>query len=58
MQETQSIMKRDIEIKDYANQEITVAYLYYEDKQVGLGEEFLAHLTTYFRCNRQKVGCF
>lgn len=38
----------DLEIKDYANQEITFAYLYYEDKRIGLGEEFLAHLTTYF----------
>jgi len=41
-------MKYGIEIKDYANQEITLAYLYYEDKRAGLGEEFLAHLTIYF----------
>ncbi len=48
MQETLSIMKYDIEIKDYADQEIMVAYIYYQDKRIGLGEEFLDHLTTYF----------
>ncbi|MCF6348894.1 MAG: type II toxin-antitoxin system RelE/ParE family toxin [Flavobacteriaceae bacterium] len=41
-------MKYTLEIKDYANEEIRSAYLYYEDKRVGLGEEFLKHLNIYF----------
>jgi len=48
-------MEYDIEIKDYANHEITLAYLYYEDKRKGLGEEFLSHLTTFF-CKNTKVS--
>ena len=37
-----------LEIKNEANLEITEAYLYYEKKRIGLGEEFLSHLDTYF----------
>ncbi len=37
-----------LEVKDEANIEIIEAYLYYELKRVGLGEEFLEHLDTYF----------
>ncbi|MCF6295513.1 MAG: type II toxin-antitoxin system RelE/ParE family toxin [Flavobacteriaceae bacterium] len=37
-----------LEVKDEANLEIVVAYLYYEEKRRGLGEEFLEHLDTYF----------
>lgn len=35
-------------IKDEANLEIIEAYLYYEEKRIGLGEEFLEHLDIYF----------
>lgn len=35
-------------VKDEANLEIIKAYLYYEEKRTGLGEEFLEHLDTYF----------
>lgn len=41
-------MKYDIEIKDLANLETIEAYLYYEEKRIGLGEEFLEHLDIYF----------
>jgi len=37
-----------LEVKDEANLEIIEAYLYYEEKRAGLGEEFLDHLDTYF----------
>lgn len=37
-----------LEVKNEANLEIIEAYLYYEEKRIGLGEEFLAHLDTYF----------
>lgn len=37
-----------IEVKESANVEIIEAYLYYEEKRTGLGEEFLEHLDTYF----------
>jgi len=37
-----------LEVKDEANLEIIEAYLYYEDKRTGLGEEFLEHLDIYF----------
>ena len=37
-----------LEIKDHANLEIIEAYLYYEEKRLGLGEEFLEHLNVYF----------
>lgn len=37
-----------LEVKDDANLEIIEAYLYYEEKRIGLGEEFLEHLDTYF----------
>mgnify|MGYP001199830451 FL=1 len=37
-----------LEIKDHANLEIIEAYLYYEEKRLGLGEEFLEHLSVYF----------
>lgn len=37
-----------LEIKHEANLEIVQAYLYYEEKRLGLGEEFLEHLDTYF----------
>lgn len=38
-----------LEIKHEANIEIIEAYLYYEDKRNRLGEEFLAHLDSYFK---------
>ena len=38
-----------LEIKNEANLEIIEAYLYYEKKRIGLGEEFLAHLDIYFK---------
>jgi hypothetical protein len=41
-------MTYDLEVKDEANLEIIEAYLYYEEKRKGLGEEFLVHLDTYF----------
>ena len=41
-------MTYDLEIKDAANQEIIQAYLYYENKRIGLGEQFLKHLDSYF----------
>ena len=41
-------MEYEIEIKNEANLEAINAYLYYEDKRIGLGEEFLAHLDSYF----------
>jgi len=37
-----------LEVKEEANSEIIEAYLYYEAKRIGLGEEFLEHLDTYF----------
>lgn len=37
-----------LEIKNEANIEIIKAYLYYEEKRMGLGEEFLEHLDAYF----------
>lgn len=37
-----------LEVKDEANLEIIEAFLYYEEKRIGLGEEFLEHLDTYF----------
>ncbi|QJP34266.1 type II toxin-antitoxin system RelE/ParE family toxin [Nonlabens sp. Ci31] len=41
-------MKCSLEIKDEANLETIEAYLYYEGKRTGLGEEFLEHLSIYF----------
>lgn len=41
-------MSYTLEVKYEANLEITNAYLYYEEKREGLGEEFLAHLEMYF----------
>lgn len=41
-------MAYDLEVKDEANVEIIEAYLYYEEKRIGLGEELLEHLDTYF----------
>jgi plasmid stabilization system protein ParE len=37
-----------LDVKDEANIEIIEAFLYYEEKRTGLGEEFLEHLDTYF----------
>ncbi|MEX0995655.1 MAG: type II toxin-antitoxin system RelE/ParE family toxin [Flavobacteriaceae bacterium] len=37
-----------LEVKNEANLEIIEAYLYYEEKRSGLGEEFLEHLDIYF----------
>jgi hypothetical protein len=37
-----------LEVKSEANIEIIEAYLYYEEKRTGLGEEFLEHLDLYF----------
>ena len=36
-------------IKDGAQLEIIEAFLYYEEKQEGLGESFLDHLDSYFK---------
>lgn len=41
-------MAYSLEIKDEANLEIIEAYCYYEEKRIGLGEEFLEHLDVYF----------
>ena len=41
-------MEYILEVKDEANLEIIEAYLYYEEKRIGLGEEFLEHLNIYF----------
>ena len=41
-------MKYTLEIKEEANQEITASYLYYQEKRIGLGEEFLEQLSIYF----------
>jgi hypothetical protein len=41
-------MAYNLEIKNEANLEIIEAFLYYEDKRIGLGEEFLEHLDIYF----------
>jgi hypothetical protein len=46
-------MTYTLEVKNEANIEIIEAYLYYEEKRTGLGEEFLEHLETYF--NRIKI---
>lgn len=37
-----------VEVSEDANLEIAQAYLYYEEKREGLGEEFLEHLDIYF----------
>jgi hypothetical protein len=37
-----------LEVKQEANVEIIEAYLYYEEKRIGLGEDFLEHLDIYF----------
>lgn len=37
-----------LEIKEEANLEIIEAYLYYENKQIGLGETFFEQLELYF----------
>ena len=41
-------MKYLLEINEEANLEAIEAYLYYEKKRAGLGEEFLQHIETYF----------
>lgn len=41
-------MAYNLEIKHEANLEIIEAFLSYEEKRKGLGEEFLEHLDTYF----------
>lgn len=41
-------MSYRIEIKEEAKLEIVEAYSYYEEKRIGLGEEFLEHLNMYF----------
>ena len=40
-------MKYELEIKEEADLEITKAYLYYEEKQMGLGDKFLKLLEKY-----------
>jgi hypothetical protein len=37
-----------LELKEDANLEIIEAYSYYEEKRLGLGDEFLEHLNIYF----------
>ena len=46
----------ELEIKEEADEEIIDAYLYYERKQVGLGEKFLLQLDIYFKkiCSNPK----
>lgn len=44
-------MEFHLEIKEEAALEIAKAYLYYQDKRLGLGEEFLDHLNIYFNRN-------
>ncbi|SFC05136.1 hypothetical protein [Kaistella jeonii] len=39
----------ELEIKEETDEEIIDAYLYYERKQVGLGEKFLLQLEIYFK---------
>lgn len=41
-------MPYTIEIKEEASLEIVEAYCFYEEKRIGLGEEFLEHLNMYF----------
>ena len=41
-------MEYILEIIDEAHLEIIEAYIYYEDKQLGLGEQFLEQLNSYF----------
>ena len=41
-------MAYSLEVINDANLEIIEAYLYYEEKRIGLGEEFLEHLDFYF----------
>jgi len=41
-------MLHTLEIKEEANNEIIQAFNYYNEKRVGLGEEFLDHLELYF----------
>ena len=41
-------MNYKLEIKREANIEAIEAYVYYEEKRIGLGEEFLEHLDIYF----------
>lgn len=38
-----------LEVKEEASFEIVEAYLYYENKQKGLGDKFLEHLDIYFK---------
>lgn len=49
MRETLDNMSFKLGIKEEANEDITAAYLYYENKRIGLGEEFLSHLEIYFK---------
>jgi hypothetical protein len=42
-------MNHSLEIQPEAEVEIDDAYLYYEDKRIGLGKEFLDHLDHYLQ---------
>ncbi|MCK0134186.1 type II toxin-antitoxin system RelE/ParE family toxin [Arenibacter sp. S6351L] len=51
-------MAYNLEIINDANLEIIEAYLYYEGKRIGLGEEFLEHLDNYFDRIVANPKCF
>lgn len=45
----QILMAFVLEIQEEAGLEVAEAYLYYEEKRSGLGEEFLEHLDSFFK---------
>ncbi|MEA1785608.1 hypothetical protein U1E44_05870 [Arenibacter sp. GZD96] len=47
-----------LEVKDEANLEIIEAYLYYEEKRTGLGEEFIEHLDTFLIGSKRVQNTF
>lgn len=51
-------MIHELEIKEEADEEITDAYLYYENRQIGLGEKFMEQLEKYFDRIRQNPKHF
>ena len=51
-------MAYSLEVINDANLEIIEAYLYYEEKRIGLGEEFLEHLDFYFERIIANPKCF
>ncbi len=51
-------MAYSLEVINDANLEIIETYLYYEEKRIGLGEEFLEHLDFYFERIIANPKCF